>query len=322
MKKIFITGITGLLGTNLANALLDLDYEVTAIIRNPDKYIGKRTGNLNLVQMDLWGDYDQYLKETDIVVHIAAETSTHLIKYADYEKTNYDATVRLFEKAKKQKVAQFIFISTANTIGYGSLKALGNETKKIQKPFAKLYYAQSKLQAEKHLLTQNKEIQVKILNPTFMIGAYDSKPSSGKIILMGLKKRIVFYPPGGKNFVPVKDVVNAIINAFHKGTSGEKYLIAGTNLSYKTFFKELRSIGNQKQILVPIPKFLLLTVGTFGSFLRKLNIETSLSSSNMKTLCVKNYYTNQKSIQELNVQYSSLNNAIKEAIDYFEQNPN
>lgn len=322
MKRIFITGITGLLGTNLANALLDLNYEVTAIIRNPDKYIGKRTGNLNLVQMDLWGDYDKYLNEADIVVHIAAETGTHLIKYADYERTNYDATIRLFEKAKEQKVAQFIFISSANTIGYGSLKALGNETKKIQKPFAKLFYAQSKLQAEKYLLTQNQEIQVKILNPTFMIGAYDSKPSSGKIILMGLKKRIVFYPPGGKNFVPVKDVVNAIINAFHKGASGEKYLIAGTNLSYKTFFKELRSISNQKQILIPIPKFLLLTVGSFGSFMRKLNIETSLSSSNMKTLCVKNYYTNQKSIQELNVQYSSLNNAIKEAIDYFEQNPN
>lgn len=320
MKRIFITGITGLLGTNLANALLDLDYEVTAIIRNPNKYIGKRTGNLNLVQMDLWGDYDKYLKKADIVIHIAAETSTHLIKYADYERTNYDATIRLFEKAKERKVAQFIFISSANTIGYGNLKALGNETKKIQKPFAKLFYAQSKLQAEKYLLTQNKEIQIKILNPTFMIGAYDSKPSSGKIILMGLKKRIVFYPPGGKNFVSVKDVVNAIMNAFHKGTSGEKYLIAGTNLSYKTFFKELRSVTNQKQILIPIPKFLLLTVGTFGSFMQKLNIKTSLSSSNMKILCVKNYYTNQKSIQELNIQYSSLNNAIKEAVDYFEQN--
>src|SRR5690554_688817 len=136
---------------------------------------------------------------------------------------------------------------------------------------------------------------------------------------MGLKKRIIFYPPDEKNLVPVKDVVNAIINAFHKGTSGENYLIAGTNLSYKTFFKELRNITTQKQILIPIPKFLLLTVGSFGSFMRKLNIETSLSSSNMKTLCVKNYYTNQKSIRELNVQYSSLNNAIKEAADYLER---
>src|SRR5690554_7967565 len=102
-----------------------------------------------------------------------------------------------------------------------------------------------------------------------MIGAYDSKPSSGKIILMGLKKRIVFYPPGGKNFVPVKDVVNAIINAFHKGTSGEKYLIAGTDLSYKTFFKELRNITTQKQILIPIPKLLFLTFDTFASFIHK-----------------------------------------------------
>src|SRR5690554_3132681 len=107
--------------------------------------------------MDLWGDYDQYLKETDIVVHIAAETGTHLIKYADYERTNYDATIRLFEKAKEQKVAQFIFISTANTIGYGSLKALGNETKKIQKPFTKLFNAQSKLKPKNNCLTKTKK---------------------------------------------------------------------------------------------------------------------------------------------------------------------
>ena len=322
MKKIFITGITGLLGTNLANTLLDLNYEVTAIVRNPDKYIGKRTVNLKLIQMGLWGAYDDYLKETDIVVHIAAETGTHLIKYHDYKKTNYDATIRLFEKSKTHNVSQFIFISTANTIGYGILDSLGNETEKIQKPFTNLFYAQSKLNAEKYLLTQNKGIQVKILNPTFMIGAFDSKPSSGKIILMGLKKRIVFYPPGGKNFVPVKDVANAIINAFHKGSPGEKYLICGTNLSYKTFFKELRSITNQKQLLLPIPKFLLMFMGFTGNILRLMKFKTSLSSLNMKTLCIKNYYTNQKSINELNVSYTSLNIAIKEAVDYFEQHPN
>jgi len=319
MKKIFITGITGLLGTNLANELLDLNYEVTAIIRNPDKYIGKRTSNLNLVQMDLWGNYDHYLKETDIIVHIAAETRTHFIKYDDYKKINYDATIRLFEKAKEQKVSQFVFISTANTVGYGNSSSLGNETKEIQKPFTNLFYAQSKLNAEKYLLSQNTNIQVKILNPTFMIGAFDSKPSSGKIILMGLKKRIVFYPPGGKNFVPVKDVANAIINAFNKGSSGEKYLISGTNLSYKMFFKELRCITNQKQLLIPIPKIALLSMGFVGNILRIMRIKTSLSPTNMKTLCVKNYYSNQKSIDQLNVSYTSLNEAIKEAVVYFEQ---
>lgn len=319
MKKVFITGISGLLGTNLAAELLDQDYSIKAIVRNASKYIGKMTSNLELIQMDLSGDFGDHLKETDIVIHIAAETSTNLIRYADYEKTNYEATVRLFEIAKEHRVKQFIFISTANTIGYGSINHLGTETEKMKKPFSKLHYAKSKLAAEKYLLKNQQGIDVKVLNPTFMIGPYDSKPSSGKIILMSLNKKLVFYPPGGKNFVPVKDVVSAILNSFEHGKSGEKYLISGNNLSYKEFFGKLKEITDEKQLLIPIPMPVLMTIGVFGNLMRQLNVKTSLSSSNMKALCVKNYYSNQKSIHELKITYSSLNSAIKEAVEYFQK---
>ena len=319
MKNVFITGISGLLGTNLATELLDQGYFVKAIIRDTSKYIGKNTSNLELIKMDLSGDYSNYLKEADIVIHVAAETSTNLIRYADYEKINYEATVRLFEIAKEQNVKRFIFISTANTIGYGSLKHLGTETQKIKKPFSKLDYAKSKQKAENYLLKKQHGINVKVLNPTFMIGPYDSKPSSGKIILMSLNKKIVFYPPGGKNFVPVKDVVSAIINSFQHGKSGEKYLISGNNLSYKEFFKELKEITDEKQFLIPIPAPVLMTVGMLGNFMRQLSIKTSLSSANMKALCVKNYYSNQKSIRELKITYTSLSSAIKEAVTYFQK---
>ena len=319
MKKVFITGISGLLGTNLAAELLDQNYSIKAIVRNASKYIGKITSNLELIQMDLSGDFRDHLKETDIVIHIAAETSTNLIRYADYEKINYEATVRLFEIAKEQRVKQFIFISTANTIGYGSLNHLGTETVKMKKPFSKLHYAKSKLAAEKYLLKNQQGIDVKVLNPTFMIGPFDSKPSSGKIILMSLNKKLVFYPPGGKNFVPVKDVVSAILNSFEHGKSGEKYLISGNNLSYKEFFGKLKEITDEKQLLIPIPMPVLMTIGVFGNLMRQLNVKTSLSSSNMKALCVKNYYSNQKSIHELKITYSSLNFAIKEAVEYFQK---
>jgi len=319
MKKVFITGISGLLGTNLAAELLDQNYSIKAIVRNASKYIGKITSNLELIQMDLSGDFRDHLKETDIVIHIAAETSTNLIRYADYEKINYEATVRLFEIAKEQRVKQFIFISTANTIGYGSLNHLGTETVKMKKPFSKLHYAKSKLAAEKYLLKNQQGIDVKVLNPTFMIGPFDSKPSSGKIILMSLNKKLVFYPPGGKNFVPVKDVVSAILNSFEHGKSGEKYLISGNNLSYKEFFGKLKEITDEKQLLIPIPMPVLMTIGVFGNLMRQLNVKTSLSSTNMKALCVKNYYSNQKSIHELKITYSSLNFAIKEAVEYFQK---
>lgn len=317
MRNIFITGITGLLGTNLANELLDLGYPITAIVRDPEKYYGKRTENLQLVQMGLFDAYDAYLEGIDLVIHIAAETATNKIDYSAYEKVNYLATTRLFEKALAHKVTAFIFISTANTIGFGSLEKPGREECKMKKPFSKHFYAQSKLSAEQYLLKHSEKIDVKILNPTFMIGANDSKPSSGKLLLMGLAKRVVFYPPGGKSFVPVKDVVQAIIHSFDKGKSGEKYLISGENLSYKEFFQKLNHINKQSSILIPVPKFLLLLVGLIGNLMRFFHIKTSLSLDNLKALCINNYYSNQKSMDDLQVSYTSLDEAIKESVIYF-----
>ncbi len=319
MKNIFITGITGLLGTNLANRLLDEGYHVTALARNPEKYIGKRTNQLHLVSMHLEDDYDFYLNEIDIVIHIAAETKTNLLTYAEYDKVNYEVTVTLFEKSIKYNIPKFVFVSTANTIGYGNLEFLGNESKKIKEPFNKLYYAQSKLKAEEYLLSRETKTEVTILNPTFMIGPYDSKPSSGRIILMGLNKRWLFYPPGGKNFVPVKDVVEAVLKSFITGTKSEKYLIGGENLSYKAFFKKLNHNTQQQTVLIPIPKNLLLILGVFGNCLRFCKIKTSVSLVNMKTLCIKNYYNNHKSINDLKVQYSSLDKAIIESVTYFKE---
>lgn len=320
MKKVFMTGITGLLGTNLANQLLYQGYHVTAIVRDPQKYFGNKTPNLQLVKMGLWDEYDIYLKDVDIVIHIAAVTATNLLRYTDYAKVNYDATIRLFEKSITTKVPKFIFVSTANTIGYGNLEMPGTETKKIKKPFDKLYYAQTKLQAEKYLIARRKDMDVTILNPTFMIGPYDSKPSSGKIILMGINKRIVFYPPGGKNFVPVKDVVEAIINSFAYGKSGERYLVGAENIPYRDFFERLNHIARQRPLLVPVPKLFMLTLGLLGSCLRFLHIRSNLSFHNMKALCIKSYYTNSKSRNELNLTYSSLDTAIVESVNYFQKN--
>ncbi len=317
MKKVFITGISGLLGSNLVYELLDKGYHVQAVIRNPNKYFGKQTPNLKLIQSDLFGDFSSYLSNAEIVIHAAAETATNLLEYEDYDKINYRATIKLFEESKKQNVKQFIFISSANTIGYGSLKHLGNETFNIKYPFSDLFYAQSKLKAEKYLQENRNGIILKILNPTFMIGANDSKPSSGKIILIGLNRKFLFFPPGGKNFVAVKDVISAIINSFEFGNSGEKYLIAGENLSYHDFFLKLNSISNHKQILLPIPKIGLIVVGYFGNIIRKMKIKTSIGLTNMKVLCVNNYYSNQKSVNQLQINYTPIDDALIQAIEYF-----
>lgn len=321
MKKVCVTGATGLLGTNVILKLLQNGYSVTALVRKKSSWLGEENKNLKLLEADLSSDISVHLTDIDCIIHIAAETRQNLIRYDEYRKVNYEAVVNLFTHAELMGVKKFLFVSTANTLGFGNTAFRGSEKAPQIYPFTHSFYAQSKQAAEDYLLKKCKNTEVIIVNPTFMIGAYDSKPSSGKIIFWAWKKKLIFYPKGGKNFVHVEDAANGIVNAVEKGKNGEKYLLANENLSYRDFFKKVNRITKQNPIMIPIPNKLLSFLGLMGDGLRKLKIKTNLSSANMKALQIFNYYSNQKSIEELGVQYRSIDKAIEEAVQYFIENP-
>ena len=319
MKTVFVTGISGLLGTNLAIDLLDNGNKVLGLVRDKKRYKGIYHPNLELIEGSLQDDLEPWLDVAEVVVHVAAETRQNLTSYSDYLKINFVATQHLYDSATRSAVKKFVFVSTANTMGYGSLEDPGHEGREVRFPFSDSFYARSKIEAENYVLRKASEMETIIVNPTFMLGPYDTKPSSGKIILMGWKKPFIFCPPGGKNFVHVKDVSLGILKALESGRHGERYLLAHENLSYRQFYKKLNSVADQNARLIAIPKQALMLLGHFGDLLRKLGIRSSLSSTNTRILCVNNYYSNQKSREKLGLNYSSTEQSIRDAIDYFNQ---
>lgn len=318
MKKVFVTGATGFLGAHIVIKLLKDGYFVFALMRKKSSYSGEENENLKLIEGDLFSDVSSYLEEVQFVIHIAAETRQDLISYQHYKQINHDATINLFSQAVEKKVEKFLFVSTANTLGFGSLESLGDENSIQKYPFSQSFYAKSKLETENNLLQNNKTTDVIIINPTFMLGSLDYKPSSGKIIFWAWKKKLIFYPKGGKNFVHVEDVANGILNAINKGKNGEKYLLANENLKYRAFFEKVYTATNQKSVVLPIPDFVLFALGLLGDFLRFFKIKTSLNSSNMKALRIDNFYTNHKSVKDLDMTYLPIEKAISDAIAFFE----
>ncbi|MFW5687840.1 MAG: NAD-dependent epimerase/dehydratase family protein [Bacteroidota bacterium] len=318
MKQVFVTGVNGFLGTNLTHILVRKGYFVKGLVRDRQKYKGILSPNLQLIEGDLFDDLTKVLCGVDYVVHIAAITDQDLLSFRDYWKINGSATIQLFHAAARCKVRKFVFVSTANTLGYGTIDCPGTEQTPIKKPFCSSLYAQSKLTAEKRLLDQCQVMGTIIVNPTFMLGAYDTKPSSGKIILMGRRKKVILYPPGGKNFVHVEDVAQGIVKCIEKGRTGENYLLAGENLSYRDFYMKLNSIADQKPIMMQLPRWLLMGIGIFGELLRGVGIKSNLSMVNMKILCTGNYYSNLKSLIHLGIHYRPVDEAIADALRYFQ----
>lgn len=317
MKRVFVTGVNGLLGTNMVHHLLDRGYFVKGLIRDKSRYKGKLSPNLQWVIGDLFNDFTKELEDVDYIVHIAAITCQNMLCYSDYQKVNVNATVQLFHAAARCNVKKFLFVSIANTVGYGSFDEPGNENSPIREPFSNSFYAQSKKEAEEYLLGQKNKMKMIIVNPTYILGAYDTKPSSGKIIMRGWKKKVIFYPPGGKNFVHVEDVAEGIIKCLENGCNGEKYILAGENLSYFDFFRKLNVIANQNPVMIKIPRFILHGIGRIGELIRRIGIKSNLSLANMKILCINNFYSSQKAVRELGIIHRSIDLAIADALNYF-----
>lgn len=321
MSKVFVTGANGFLATNVIIELLAKNYVVIGLLRDSNRFQYSNHPNLELVEGDISKpeSYQNILKGCSYVIHIAAITAQNLPRYNQYKKVNVEATRQLIELAVKYGIKKFIYVSTANTLGYGTKNNPGHEESLIKYPFTKSYYALSKLTAEQIVLSYWDKLDVIVVNPTFMLGGYDSKPSSGKIILMGYKKKIIFYPPGGKNFVHVKDVALGIIKALEITKKAEIYLLANENLSYLGFYRKLSRKTDCKPIYIQLPKLVLFFLGMIGEFLRVFHFKTNLSLANMQALCINNYFDNKKAKEQLGMNFQSVENSIEDALDWFLQ---
>jgi nucleoside-diphosphate-sugar epimerase len=316
--KVLVTGANGLLGHHVVMELKKRNISVKIIVRSlKNIYFNIEEVEVMIGNFTMYEDIKQAALGCDAIIHIAAATALDYSHYSDYELVNINASRQLLKIASELLIKDIVYVSTANTIGFGNKKHHANENASIRYPFSLSYYAKSKLAAERLFQNQAKDKHIVIINPTFMVGSFDTKPSSGKLLLMGYGKRFLFIPRGGKNFVSVSDVAIACCNALTMGVSGERYLAAGTNLSFKKFYKLQSSIGGYPQIIIKIPNFLLIIVALTGDIMSFFKIKTSLTSINLKQLLIREYYLNTKARKELMMPVTPIEEAVKEALQWF-----
>lgn len=319
--KVLVTGANGFLATNAIAALVEAGYEVRGLLRRKGAFIGRVCPELELMEGSFTDDrtIGEALVGCDYVVHIAALTDQSA-SAEDYRKINVDATVRLAGKAVEAGVRRLVYVSSANAFAYGSKENPGDETKPTRPPFTESQYALSKAAAQKEVMKFKDRMDVVVVNPTFMIGPMDIKPSSGRIITMAYGRKVMAAPPGGKNFVHVGDAARGIVAALQKGRSGEAYLLCGENMNYHDFYSTLSRVSGKKMRLIDVPGKLLLAVGHVCDLLYKIGIKTDATLTNMKLLCIDNYYTNAKARKDLGIDFRSAEDAIRDAVGWFREN--
>ena len=324
MEKVFVTGGDGLLGSNLVRELLSRNYGVTVLIQK-----GRETGTLEGLDISkVEGDLLNQASMTsvidghDYVIHVAASTSIWPSRNEMVNKVNIEGTRNVIEAAKSANVKRFVHVGTANTFGFGSMENPGKEGNPYAGSKYGLDYMDSKYKAHQVVMEYVKNgFPAVVVNPTFMIGPYDSAPSSGAMIVAIYKGQVPGYSPGGRNYVYVKDAATALANALTMGRVGESYILGNKNMNYKTAFGLIANVLGKKAPKLSMPKPLIVVYGFFGGLFGKwFGYAPKVTYPMALIACDKHYFTAQKAIDELKLPQTPLEDAVKECYDWLNDN--
>jgi nucleoside-diphosphate-sugar epimerase len=240
-KKIFITGASGRIGSNLVKSLLRQKYKVIALVRNKNKI--KKRKNLEVVVADI-NEIDKYKKEIKkcgIVYHLAAYQNMFDRDIREFERVNVEGTKNILNLLLDSKVERFVYVSTVMVFEKTGQIAR-NEKWSKKKTGGENYYVETKLRGLNLVNKYKNKIPSMIVYPTIVLDKTDKKaPARGFLGLLwkylgggtngGLmslvgKKRI-------ENFVLMPDLIRALVNCIDKGKVGEDYILGGENIFFE-----------------------------------------------------------------------------------------
>lgn len=323
--RILITGADGMLGSSIAKELISRGHTVRAFLLPNSPAISLEGLSIERVHGNILRkeDLDVAMSGCDAVIHAAANTNIWPNRSETVRKVNIEGTKNIIAAAKDASLKRMIYIGTANSFGFGSKNAPGDETKPYASAKYGLDYMDSKREAQLLLLKEVKEnaFPALIINPTFMFGAYDSKPGAGAMILAVYGQKVPGYAKGGRNFIYVKDVAIAAANALTQGKIGECYIAGNVNMHYKEAFETIAEVVGVKAPSVYIPPFASELYGYLGSVYGRLFNKVPKVSYPMAAISSdEHFFSAQKAVKELGMPQTDIKIAIKECFDWFKMN--
>jgi dihydroflavonol-4-reductase len=325
MGRVAITGASGLLGGNLAAELIGAGHEVVAIRRANTK--AKHLDDLAITwrEADL-GDVGAMTKAFEgasAVFHCAAAVGVMKKVTADMTAANVTGTANVIDAVVAAKVGRLVHTSSVVTVGISTSGAPCDETSSWNFAAEGFLdgYSITKREAE-DLVTQARDrIDAVIVNPGYMFGPRDARPSSGKLIVDTVRGRVPGTTPGYNNFVDVRDVARGMIGAWQKGRRNERYLLVGHDMTYADVFRTIARVANVKPPAFAIPKSIAWVIGKFGDLSELAGVDPLVNSTQIRYAYSDKFrFASDKAAKELGYTFGPIETAIADALTWFRAN--
>jgi dihydroflavonol-4-reductase len=321
-SKILITGATGFLGSYILRKLSSEGYNNIVCIKRPDSSMEMTSGiaDVDWVTGDIMDIcfLDEIINGVDIIIHAAAIVTFDPGNFKKMITTAMDGTSNLVNAALDNQVSKFIHISSVAALGRRRKEETITENNIFSKSQYDTTYGLSKFLAEQEVWRGHAEgLNTTILNPSMVLGAGKWHDSSAQIynrVYDGLK----YYPTGSTGWVDVRDVATAVFQCLTSQYNGERYIISSENHTYQSIFEKIANrlhVYAPKQALRSRMGNLLWRLESIRSWL--LHQKPVITRETVVSMSAESYYVNEKSVQELNLQYTTIEKTIEDSCKVF-----
>ncbi len=322
-SSIVITGATGYIGSQVVLALLSRfsgEIRCKVIARKSSDCSFLEVLPVDIVRADILDPLAliDAFRGADTVFHCAGLISyTRNTRNALYE-TNVVGTRNVVNASIYNNVRRLVLTSSIAAIGASEDGSPASESTTFQEWQRRNGYMEAKHLAELEGLRGVAEgLEVVMVNPGVVIGVdcrnSASLSSSNEVLRLIYQGKLPFFPAGGTGFVDVRDVADAHLAAWKKGRSGERYVVVGSNLTFRELVARIGTLaGSSSGRSFLVPDGIGLLAGFGGELWSMLSSRPSfISLESIRIASRLLSYTSTRSEQELGLSYRELAETLK-----------
>jgi dihydroflavonol-4-reductase len=324
----FVTGATGLLGTNLVRELVREGWRVKALARSREKF-DRLFHDVDVEpvigEMEEIAGFASALEGCDTLFHCAAYFREYYApgRHEDMlERINVQGTIELLDAAELAGVSKVIYASAAGVLGHSKTAGMVDESAAYALETTNLYF-RSKIRAEQRIFDWMKShrTSVVLILPGWMFGPFDEAPTtSGRLVQDFLAKNIPAIIPGGANVVDARDVAIAMIRSVEQGRPGERYIVVGPAVSLEEIAMTLQRITGIPAPRLRLPYSVALVVAWLSQTAASIRgAQSLLTVSGVRTMrdAMRRVQSSAKAERELGVSFRPLSETLQDEVAWF-----
>ena len=325
MQQIFVTGGTGFIGSYLLRYLVQQGHQHIKAIKRADSsmaLVASIQDKIEWVEGDILDVpfLEEVMEGVTHVYHCAAVVSFEAKAAAQMKQVNIEGTANMVNIALHHQIEKMIYISSVAALGTSKPKEWQDEKTKWKEDKNNSNYGKSKYRAEMEVWRGIMEgLNAAIICPSLVLGSGFWNSGTGNIFRL-YSNGFPFYAAGIGGLVDVRDVAKAAIQLMKSTIQEERFIVSGENLSYKDLFTQIAIAAGVKPPAYPVNN-LLTGIGWRLEWLKSslTNIPPTITKESARSAANQTYYSNQKSREVLNLQYTPIAQTIRETVEQFKR---